>query len=61
MSAADFDAWREPLLASLRDCGAQPAPRFAVLRYGLAMAAMTLSVSVVPAFFTACAHMWMPT
>ena len=42
----DFDAWREPLLASLRDCGAQPAPRFAVLRYGLAMAAMTFTMLV---------------
>ena len=30
--SADFDEWREKLLASLRDCDTQRAPRFFVLR-----------------------------
>jgi hypothetical protein len=40
------DSWREPLLASLRDCGVQPAPRMVVLRYGLAIFAMFFTVGV---------------
>ncbi len=32
-SAEDYDAWRRALLASLRDCGVQRAPRHPVIRY----------------------------
>lgn len=42
----DFDSWREPLLASLRDCGTQPAPRYAILRYALALIVMFATVSI---------------
>jgi hypothetical protein len=44
--ADDFDNWREPLLASLRDCGTQPAPRYAVLRYGVAVLAVMFTMTV---------------
>ena len=40
------DVWREMLLASLRNCGVQPAPRMVVLRYSLAILAMFFTMGV---------------
>src|SRR5262245_28292493 len=42
----NFDTWREPLLASLRDCGTQPAARYAILRYALAGLVMMITMSI---------------